>query len=176
MVLVGGVMVFAVWFSSPVGTDQAPGESGLAPEGAPVAQATVHPAARFDLLEKVGRLSARLDQVPRPRSPGRNPFTLTSRTRLAGPLAIPMPMDTHALALVVDDLTVAPPTLSLAGIGVEHMPGGRRLTAIVSAEGLVFLARTGDDILDRFQVRTVSDDAVELFDLRDAVSLHLTLP
>jgi hypothetical protein len=179
VVLSGGVALLAAWFSSAAGTVQAPGETGLAPGVAPVAQTATPPAARFDLQEEVGRLAARLDQAPRPRSPARNPFTLTSRARVAGPQAAPVPVNTPAPAVVVDGLPAAPPpppALSLAGIGVERMPYGRQLTAIVSAEGRVFLARAGDELMGRFQVRIVSDDAVELFDLRDAVSLHLTLP
>ena len=176
VVLSGGVALLAAWLSSAAGTVQAPGETGLAPGVAPVAQMAAPPAARFDLQEEVGRLAARLDQAPRPRSPARNPFTLTSRARLAGPQAAPVPVDAHAPAVVVDALPAVPPVLSLAGIGVERVPYGRRLTAIVSAEGRVFLARVGDELMGRFQVRIVSDDAVELFDLRDAVSLRLTLP
>ena len=51
------------------------------------------------------------------------------------------------------------------GIGIERTSDGRRRTAILSADGRVFLARVGDEVMGRFQVRGVTDDAVELLDL-----------
>ena len=37
-------------------------------------------------------------------------------------------------------------------------------------------ARVGDEVMGRFQVRGVTDAAVELLDLRDGTPLRLTLP
>ena len=77
---------------------------------------------------------------------------------------------------VVDSVATEPPAVLLAGIGIERTSYGRRRTAIISADGRVFLARVGDEVIGRFQVRGVTDDAVELIDLRDDTPLRLTLP
>jgi hypothetical protein len=77
---------------------------------------------------------------------------------------------------VVERVVAAPPVVSLAGIGAERTSYGRRRTAILSAEGRVVLARIGDEVLDRFQVRAITDDAVELLDLREKRPLRLQLP
>jgi hypothetical protein len=131
-----------------------------------------------DFEREVARLSARIEQAPRPLYPGRNPFALSPRTRVTSrrpltgvttPAPVPVVVDTAATAPVAS-------VVSLAGIGTERMSYGRRRTAILSADGRAFLVRVGDEVMGRFQVRAVTDDSVELLDLRDGTPLHLTLP
>ena len=83
---------------------------------------------------------------------------------------------TSAVTPAVVDSVATGPVVSLAGIGTERTSYGRRRTAILSADGRAFLVSIGDEVMGRFQVRAVTDDSVELLDLRDGTPLHLTLP
>jgi len=171
----GGAAVLAAWLSSAAGTvPSAPVTDGSVGVGVAPAQSLVPALARLDLEREVARRSSRLETARRPRNPARNPFTLAARTRATTPPAVAL-VATPAPS-GVDSVAAEPPAVSLAGIGVERTSYGRRRTAILSAGGRVFLARIGDEVIGRFQVRGITDDAVELLDLRDGTPLRLTLP
>ena len=176
-VLTGGAAVLAAWLSSaadtvlPVPATDSPIVLGMVP-----AQSLAPAPARLALDREVARLSARLEQAPRPRDPARNPFTLRARVRATRPVPKAVAATPALPPSVVDRVAVEPPAMSLAGIGVDRTSYGFRRTAILAADGRVILARVGDEVLGRFQVRGVTDDAVELLDLRDGVPLRLTLP
>ncbi len=175
--LTGGGALLAAWLSSAAGVAPSTARSDrpIGVEIAP-AQAVTPASAPLDLNREVARLASRLENAPRPRQPARNPFTLSSRlqaTNPSNPAPLPPPPATPA---VVERVVAAPPVVSLAGIGAERTSYGRRRTAILSAEGRVVLARIGDEVLDRFQVRAITDDAVELLDLREKRPLRLQLP
>ena len=171
----GGVAVLAAWLSSAAGTvPSAPVTDGSVGVGVAPAQSLTPAPVRLDLEREVARLSSRLEQAPRPRDPARNPFTLVARTRATTPP--PPAVAATPAPLGVESVAAEPPAVSLAGIGVERTSYGRRRTAILSADGRVFLARIGDEVIGRFQVRGVTDDAVELLDLRDGTTFRLTLP
>ena len=175
-VLSGGMALLAAWLSSAAGTaPSAPVTAHPIAGGVAPAQAVTPALARLDLEREVARLSSRLEQAPRPRHPARNPFTLTARTRATSPPPSAMAATPAPAPAVVDSVAVAP-AISLVGIGAERTSDGRRRTAVLSADGRVFLARVGDEVMGRFQVRRVTDDAVELLDLRDSTSLRLALP
>ena len=175
--LTGGVALLAAWLSSPAGTVPAV-QATDTPVGLGVASAQpVTPVpARLDVEREVERLASRLENAPRPRHPARNPFTLRSRTRATSPPPSAVGAAPRPDPAVVASLAAGPPVVSLVGIGAERTSDGRRRTAILSADGRVVLARIGDEVLGRFQIRAVTDDAVELFDLRDETVLRLTLP
>ena len=176
-VLTGGAAVLAAWLSSAAGTvPPVPATDGPSVVGMAPAQSLAPAPSRLDLEREVARLSARLEQAPRPRDPARNPFTLRARVRATSPLPSAVPATPALPPPVVDRVAVEPPAVSLAGIGVERTSYGVRRTAILSADGRVVLARVGDEVLGRFQVRGVTDDSVELLDLRDGAPLRLTLP
>ena len=178
-VLTGGVGLLAAWMSSAAGTVPAaaePRNQNQTSVGSAAAQAAAPTPALLDVEREVARLSARLEAAPRPRRPVRNPFTLTPRPRATSP---PPPVAAAAprpAPAVTDGVAAGPPAVSLVGIGVERTSYGRRRTAILSADGRVFLAHIGDEAFGRFQVRAVTDDAVELFDFSDGGTLRLTLP
>ena len=172
-VLAGGAAVLAAWLSSAAGT--VPVTDSPIGVGTPPAQSLTPASGRLDLEREVARLSARLETAPRPRDPARNPFTLTARTRATSPPPSAVAATLAPASSVVDSAAAQPPAVSLAGIGVERTSYGRRRTAILSVDGRVFLARIGDEVVGRFQVRGVTDDAVELLDLRDGTPLRLTL-
>ena len=175
-VLTGGVALLAAWLSSAAGTVPA----GPVPPGSSVgpAQSVTPVTVRPDLEREVARLSARLEKAPRPRDPGRNPFRLTARPHSTSAVPPVTGGTSEPAAPVVGAVPVAPvaPVVSLAGIGTDRTSYGRRRTAILSADKRVFLARIGDEVMGRFQVRDVTDDTVELLDLRDGTSLRLSLP
>ena len=175
--LTGGVAVLAAWLSSAAGTvPSVPVADGVVGVGMAPAQSLTPAPARLDLEREVARLSSRLAKAPRPRDPARNPFTLTARTRAPPPPLPAVAAPPVPAPAVVDSVAAAALAVSLAGIGVERTSYGRRRTAILSVDGRVFLARIGDEVIGRFQVRGITDDAVELLDLRDGTPLRLTLP
>ena len=175
--LIGGVWLLAAWMSSAAGTvPSAPVTDRLIGIGPRPAQTVTPVPARLDFEREVARLAARLENAPRPRHPARNPFTLTARTRATSPLPLAMAVTPRPAPAVDDSLAEGPPAVSLAGIGADRTSDGLRRTAILSADGRVFLARIGDEVMGRFEVRAVTDDAVELFDLEDGTSLRLILP
>lgn len=176
-VLTGGTALLAAWLSSAAGTvpTNPPPDRSVAGNTMP-AHALSPPLGRVDLDREVARLAARIEQAPRPRSV-RNPFTLAPRvptsTRPPVPAvaARPLPLaDTPA-----SDAGSAA-TVSLAGIGADRTSLGQRRTAILSFDGRVVLARVGDEVLGRYQVRLIAVDTVELLDLRDRAPLRLRLP
>jgi len=179
-VLTGAVAIMSAWLSSAAGT--VPTESvrpaGTVDAGS-AAQAVTSPPVNMELEREVARLAASLENAPRPRLPGRNPFML------AGPTRVPLEVVSRAQArpatpvapvAIETPVTPPPPALSLAGIGAERTSFGRRRTAILSAGGSVVLARIGDEVLGQYQVRAVTEDAVELFDISAGTSLRLELP
>ena len=175
--LIGGAWLLAAWMSSAAGpVPSAPAPDRLIGVGLGPAQTVTPAPAPLDFEREVARLASRLKNAPRPRQPARNPFTLTTRTRVTSPPPLAVAATPRPAPAVGDSPVEGPPAVSLAGIGAERASDGLLHTAILSADGRVFLARIGDEVMGRFQVRVVTDDAVELFDLRDGTLLRLTLP
>lgn len=182
-ILAVGTALMGAWLSSASSTSPLPpGE----PQSVGVVPAPAPPAAesrlRLDLDREVSRLTARLETAPRPRSPGRNPFTLGRRSRVEGPAAAAtpetlVPIETaEAPPAVAGWASAATPSITLAGIGAERTPTGLRHTAILSSNGRVFLSNVGDDVMGRYQVRGVTADTATLLDRETGASLQLTLP
>ena len=171
------VCTLGAWLSSAAGT--VPGAPAAPQDSRPSAAppAVVGAQVRLDLDGEVARLAARLETAPRPRSPVRNPFTLERRTR----------PDVSRETLLPSDPTQAPPavagwvpapasSITLAGVGAERTTTGQLHTAILSADGRVFLSRAGDEVMGRYQVSDVTADAATLLDLQTGQTVHLTLP
>ena len=176
-VLTGGAALLAAWLSSAASTmPSAPLTDSPVDVGTMPAQAVTPTSTRPDLEREVERLVFRFENGPRPHYPARNPFTLLASTRATSPLLSAPGATPRPVPGPVVSVAAGPPPVSLAGIAVERIADGLRRTAILSAEGRVFLARIGDEVMDRFEVRAVTDDAVELFDLRDGTPLRLILP
>ena len=175
--LIGGVAVLAAWMSSAAGmVPSAPVTDRLIGAGSGPAQTATPAPARLDFDREVARLAARIENAPRPRHPARNPFRLSAPPRRTNPPPLAVEQTPPLAPAVGDTRTDRPPAVSLAGIGAEPTSDGLRRTAILAFAGRVFLARIGDEVMGRFEVRAVTDDAVELFDLRDGTPLRLTLP
>ena len=183
-----GAALLGAWLSSAAGTiapSPASPPGPLGPAEVP-AQHAVPAQPRWDLEREVDRLSARLERVPRPRSPARNPFTFQRQTPQPGAAAAGATAGAPGLAPglapapSIPGIATAPaamhPPVTLAGIAVERTPDGPRQTAVLSLGGRVFLVRTGDDVAGRYQVRAVTHDTVNLLDLESRDTLRLTLP
>ncbi|MBM42771.1 MAG: hypothetical protein CL483_12690 [Acidobacteria bacterium] len=150
------------------------------PTAAVVAQQAGPIPAQVDLAHEVTRLTARLGHAPRPRVPARNPFAFRPRNPVVAPAAPPTVSMRGPQERRLRELADAPsgrhPSVTLAGVGSEPTATGVRYTAILSVSGRVFLANVGDDVIGRYLVRAVSNDAVELRDRQGDATVHLTLP
>ncbi len=177
-----GAALMGAWLSSAAGT--AP-RAAAEPQASPLSAASPRvgePQLRLDLEREVAGLAARLEAAPRPTSPVRNPFTLARRSRTevspaeaSGGSVLQSDAD-QVPSAVVGWAVADTPSITLAGVGAQRTPTGRVHTAILSADGRVFLSRVGDEVMGRYQVREVTAAAAMLLDLETRETLHLTLP
>ena len=173
-----GVVLLGVWLSSVSSALQVPPgvEAPLGLELVPSLQGVAPASALLDLEREVARLVSRLDEAPRPPRPVRNPFTLVNGPQVASPS---LPLETGSpgsVSRLVDIAVEESVDVSLAGIGTERTPQGWQRTAVLSIGGRVFLASVGGEVVGRFRVRAITDDAVDLVDLHKSVPLRLVLP
>jgi hypothetical protein len=116
-----------------------------------------------DLAKEIARLHEQLRPDATPRQPARNLFTYRAApvTHQAAPAPAP--------ALSEPAAPVAPPLppLKLSGIAEDDGPDGPIRTAIISAEGQLFLVKAGDAVTSRYRVARVASDVVELTDTID---------
>ncbi len=177
-----GAALMGAWLSSAAGTaPRAPDELQASPPSA-APPLVGEPQPRLDLEREVAGLAARLEAAPRPTSPVRNPFTLARRprsqvlsTQASGGHVLQPGAEQMASAVVGWAVADTPP-ITLVGVGAERTPTGRVHTAILSADGRVFLSRVGDEVMGRYQVREVTAAAATLLDLETREALHLALP
>jgi hypothetical protein len=85
-------------------------------------------------------------------------------------------MPEASVAAVPDPPTAPPPLpMRLAGVAVDQNGDATVRTAILSTFSGVVLARPGDEVLDRFRVTAVEEEAVDLVTLADGTPVRLTL-
>ncbi len=165
--LVSGAGVLSMWF---VATPPArlPGRALPAQ-----ARGAASPQAASDIVEQADRLQARLRQEALYRQPGRNLFRFTPKptARSAEPAGVEAP----AAPAVQPPTTPPPLPMRLAGIAVDENGSETVRTAILSTFSGVVLVRPGDEVLDRFRVTAVEDEAVDLVTLADGTAVRLTL-
>jgi hypothetical protein len=164
--LVSGAGVLSMWF---VATPP----SRLPGRGVPSrAGEAARPPAASDIVQQADRLQARLRQEAQYREPGRNLFRFAPRP--AAPPAATANVDAPPAAV---ELPTTPPPLPmrLAGIAVDEHGSDTVRTAILSTFSGVVLARSGDEVLDRFRVTDVEDEAVNLITIADGTAVRLTL-
>jgi hypothetical protein len=65
--------------------------------------------------------------------------------------------------------------MKLAGVAADQNEGGTVRTAIFSTFSGVVLAREGDEVLERFRVIEVREDAVDLVTIADGTTVTLRL-
>jgi hypothetical protein len=164
--LMSGAGVLSMWF---VAAPPSRMPNRLTP--AQPRQAAGAAAAASDIEEQANRLQARLQQEALYREPGRNLFRFTPK-----PAARPAE-PTEPSLITAPALPTAPPPLPmrLAGVAVDQNGDATVRTAILSTFSGVVLARPGDEVLDRFRVTAVEDEAVDLVTLADGTPVRLTL-
>lgn len=125
-----------------------------------------------DLAREISRLHDRLHPDATPRTPSRNLFAYHTAVRHDVPPAVPPPPAlTEATARSAPPL----PVLKLEGVAEDNSPDGPIRTAIISAEGQLFLVKAGEAIGSRYTVARVGADVVELTDTIDHSTRRLAL-
>ena len=165
--LVSGAGVLSMWFVA-TPPSRLPGRA-VPPQAGEAAR----PAAASDIVQQADRLQARLRQEALYREPGRNLFRFAPR-----PAARPAAhANVDAPPAPAAELPTTPPPLPmrLAGIAVDENGPETVRTAILSTFSGVVLARPGDEVLDRFRVTDVEDEAVNLITIADGTAVRLTL-
>ena len=177
LVLAGAAALVAAWLSSAAATKESAIASGRPNELTEASPAQSDPsiAAQQELESQLARLSEQAGQAPHLPLPARNPFILAKRGSGKSVGEVVGSPPTTARAVVASD-SARLPSLSLAGIAVERTSAGQMWTAILSADNRVLLARVGDIVLGRYEVRLVDVDSVDLFDRQQESSLRLTMP
>jgi len=125
-----------------------------------------------ELASEIRRLHARLHPDATPREPGRNLFAFS-----AAPQRPARSAEASAVA-ATEPIAVAPaaPLLRLSGLAEDRNADGSIVrTAIISADGQLFLAKEGDAVTPRYRIAKISSDVVELVDVLDNSTLRLVL-
>jgi hypothetical protein len=167
----GGSALLAVWLAA--AANQEPPAATVVANPDHSNENSAETLAR-DIQSQAERLRARLASAPRPSGSGRNPFKFEMRSaRRFEPPAAAAARDSAPEVLTIPE----PMPLTLSGIaedaGGEGAPPTR--TAVLSGLGDVFLAKSGETILSRYEVVAVGADAVELKDLSTLRTFRLGL-
>ena len=167
--LMSGAGVLSMWFAA--------GQPSTMPGGVTPAQpreAAGAAAAVSDIEEQANRLQARLQREAYYREPGRNLFRFGSKP--APPRSTPPPVVEIPPSPVVEQPPAPPPLpMRLAGVATDQNGAETTRTAVLSTFSGVVLARPGDEVLGRFRVTAVEEDAVELVTIADGTPVRLTL-
>ena len=121
-------------------------------------------AVTMDVQSQATRLRTLMSQAPAPEASARNPFSFgaSRASRAVSSLASP-----HASASVEPPppFLAALPALTLMGVAEDTNSAGVRRTAIIGGDGdTVYMVAEGDAVGDRYRVKKISADAVELED------------
>lgn len=129
-----------------------------------------------EVEQQAVRLRARLAEAPSPHAQPRNPFSFgqphASRARALAPATI------AASASITSELpVVAPaPALTLLGIAEEPSFEGTHRTAVVGGAGDdLYIVMEGQLFADRYKVKAISVDAIELEDVQTGGLRRLAL-
>ena len=177
VVLTGVAALVAAWLSSAAGTreSEVAGDMPVVPTVAAPAPSDSPVDAQQELERQLARLSVQAGETPNRRFPARNPFVLATRRSDEFVSEIADSRPAPALAAVASE-SGGVSSLSLAGIAVDRTSAGQMQTAILSTDNRVLLARAGDLVLGRYEIRLVGVDSVELFDRQENSLLRLTMP
>ena len=152
----GGVLLVACLAAANM-----PQEGDAPAERRPRAAMPTPDAIAIDVGTQASRLQARMAQAPVPDANPRNPFSFGAPPRVA-----------HApVRAAVADEPAAPlppplPALILMGVAEETTAAGPRRTAVIGGDGdTIYMVGEGDAVGERYRVRKISADAVELEDV-----------
>jgi hypothetical protein len=154
----GGVLLVACLAAANM-----PQDRDAAPPRAPRETRPAGPdALAIEVNSQASRLRAMIAHAPVPGASARNPFSF------GGPRA---PKATApALTAVASDpppVLAAPlPPLTLMGVAEDMTSQGTRRTAVIGGDGdTIYMVVEGDPVGDRYRVRKIGADAIELEDL-----------
>jgi hypothetical protein len=160
--IVSGGALLVAWFAA---AGSAPEQDTALPGDRAQSTATSGPGSlAAEVEQQAVRLRERLAQAPVPDVQPRNPFSFAAR---APRHIAPMPAGTVQAANVLTDAPPAalPPALVLMGVAEEPSLEGSHRTAIIGGSGdAVYIVKEGDTFADRYKVKTIGVDAVELED------------
>jgi hypothetical protein len=119
-----------------------------------------------EVEQQAVRLRERLAQAPRPPVQPRNPFSFAPVPAPRRMASAPPDGMVHAATLMADTPPVAPsPVLVLMGIAEEPSFEGTHRTAIIGgASDELHIVMEGQLFADRYRVKTIGVDAIELED------------
>jgi hypothetical protein len=160
--LVSGAGVLATWFAA-----SQPAAPGRVMPAQPREAAGVQ-AAASDIEQQADRLQARLQQHALYREPQRNLFRFSEPV---APRQAPVAAAPPPVTVADPEPAPLPPAIRLTAIAVD----ADVRTAVLSTPAGVVLAREGDDVLGRFRLAKVEEDAVEVVTISDGVTTRLTL-
>ena len=125
-----------------------------------------------DLAKEITRLRERLRPEALPRQPGRNLFAFHAAIQRRPAIVEP---PKAAISEAAAPLAPLLPPLKLDGIAEDAGPDGPVRTAIISADGQLFLAKEGEAVTARYRVTKIAADVVELADTLDGSTRRLPL-
>ena len=165
-----GAAVSGAWLASAAGVTRQARNVRVPP---PAPETIQLDALAAEVQAQTGRLRERLANAPAPRAAERNPFSFDSAPirRRAVPaepnLAIaPAPVASEA----------AEPMIELIGIAESKTPTGTVRTAMITNEqNDLIMVIVGQRILGRYDVAAVTEDAVDLKDIRTGATRRLIL-
>ncbi len=170
-----GSALLATWLVSAAVTWRGDDQDPPRPRSSP--PRTGRAEALPDIEVSTDRLLARLERIPAPRRPTRNPF----RFETPAPRTPPASETVRAAAIVEEparpaDHDRAPaPRLRLVAIAEDRTAAGpARLAAIVVGDTLM-LVRVGDLVEGRYLVAAIAPDVVELRDQTGGPPIRLAL-
>ena len=139
-----------------------PADDPRPPQRTPAASAAAPDALAVEVQSQAARLRELLAQAPAPGVNPRNPFSFNVARRTVPPSASVSEAPAAAPAVFTPEV----PALALIGVAEETSPEGPRRTAIIGADGgALYMVTEGETIADRYRVRKIGADAIELEDL-----------
>jgi hypothetical protein len=165
-----GAAVSGAWLASAAGVTRQARNVRLPP---PAPETIQLDALAAEVQTQTGRLRERLANAPAPRAAERNPFSFYSApvTRRTAPGA---PNFAIAPAPVASEMPE--PMIELIGIAESRIPTGSVRTAMITNEqNDLIMVIVGQRILGRYDVAAVTEDAVDLKDIRTGATRRLIL-
>lgn len=137
------------------------------------ASAPTPDALALDVRAQTARLRRLMAQAPAPESTPRNPFAFGAplHARAAAAPAVRAAAEEPAAPL-----PPPLPALILMGVAEDAAPTGPRRTAIIGGDGdTIYMVVEGDAVGERYRVRKIGADAVELEDVVSKAYRRLAL-
>jgi hypothetical protein len=160
--MVSGGALLVAWFAA---AGSAP-EQDLMPAGErPQSVPTSGPGSlAAEVEQQAVRLRERLAQAPMPDAQPRNPFVF-GQPRAARPRAVASPAIVQPAADTGAPAVTPAPSLVLMGIAEQPSFEGIHRTAVIGGAGdELFIVMEGQSFGDRYKVKTIGVDAIELED------------